>query len=84
MRSRLSILIRQIKYLKNIIEQDRCAIKRMTRPMLNFKSFRAAGYMLGGIELIHMNRKGQFESDGAEAMFFAHQFSRLAGIVYAA
>jgi transposase-like protein len=30
----------QIKYLNNIIEQDHRAVKRMTRPMLNFKSFR--------------------------------------------
>ena len=30
--------IRQIKYLNNIVEQDHRAIKRLTRPMLRFKS----------------------------------------------
>ena len=35
------ILVRQIKYLNNIVEQDHRAIKRVTRPMLNFKSLRA-------------------------------------------
>ena len=35
----LPILVRQVKYLNNIIEQDHRAIKRVTRPMLNFKSF---------------------------------------------
>ncbi|TYQ18821.1 UNVERIFIED_ORG: DDE superfamily endonuclease [Zoogloea ramigera] len=31
------ILVHQVKYLNNIIEQDHRAIKRVTRPMLNFK-----------------------------------------------
>jgi putative transposase len=52
------MLVRQVKYLNDIVEQDHLAIKRGTRPMLNFKSFRAAGSMLAGVELIHMIRKG--------------------------
>ena len=36
------IEVRQIKYLNNIVEQDHRAIKRITRPMLGFKSFRCA------------------------------------------
>ncbi|PIL41922.1 IS6 family transposase, partial [Massilia eurypsychrophila] len=48
---------------------------------LNFKSFRSAGSVLAGIELMHMIRKGQFAIDGADAMSFADQFSALAGIV---
>jgi putative transposase len=75
------ILVRQVKYLNNIVEQDHRAIKRMTRPMLNFKSFRSAGAVLAGIELIHMIRKGQFAIDGAEGASFANQFSALAGLV---
>ncbi|WP_370660713.1 transposase, partial [Massilia eurypsychrophila] len=75
------ILVRQVKYLNNIVEQDHRAIKRVTRPMLNFKSFRSAGSVLAGIELMHMIRKGQFAIDGADAMSFADQFSVLAGIV---
>jgi hypothetical protein len=49
--------------------------------MLNFKSFRTAGFVLVGIELIHMIRKGQFAIDGADAMSFADQFSMLVGMV---
>src|SRR5471030_776083 len=75
------IMVRQVKYLNNIVEQDHRAIKRVTRPMLNFKSFRAAGSVLAGIELIHMIRKGQFANDGAHAMSFADQFSTLAGVL---
>jgi putative transposase len=75
------ILVRQVKYLNNIVEQDHRAIKRVTRPMLNFKSFRSAGSVLADIELMHMIRKGQFAIDGADVMSFAGQFSALAGMV---
>jgi putative transposase len=75
------ILVRQVKYLNNIVEQDHRAIKRVIRPMLNFKSFRSAGSVLAGIELIHMIRKDQFPINGVEAMSFADRFSALAGMV---
>jgi len=52
------IKIRQNKYLNNIIDQDHRAIKRRTRPMLGFKTFRCARILLGGIELMHMIKKG--------------------------
>jgi putative transposase len=77
----LPILVRQVKYLNNIVEQDHRAIKRVTRPMLNFKSFRSAGTVLAGIELMHMIRKGQFTADSANSMSFADQFYALAGQV---
>jgi putative transposase len=44
------ILVPQVKYLNNIVEQDALAIKRVTRPMLNFKSFQAAGSVFAGID----------------------------------
>jgi putative transposase len=56
------ITLRQVKYLNNIVEQDHRAIKRMTRPMLGFKSFCSAAITLAGIELMHMIRKGQLQS----------------------
>jgi putative transposase len=33
------IEVRQVKYLNNIVEQDHRTIKRLTRPMLGFKTF---------------------------------------------
>ena len=40
-----AIAIRKIKYLNNIVEQDHRAVKRITRPMLGFKSFdSSSGY----------------------------------------
>jgi putative transposase len=72
------ITVRQVKYLNNIVEQDHRAIKRVTKPMLNFKSFQSASSVLAGVELMHMIRKGQFVDNGVGAMSFADQFYALA------
>jgi putative transposase len=61
-----TITIRQIKYLNNIVEQDHRAIKRVTRPMLGFKSFHAAHRTLVGIELMHMIKKKQLVVEAAD------------------
>jgi transposase-like protein len=74
------IKIRQTKYLNNIIEQDHRAIKRRTRPMLGFKSFRCARILLGGIEVAHMISKGQMKDNG-DLQTFAEQFYSLAALV---
>ena len=59
------IKIRQNKYLNNIIEQDHRAIKRRTRPMLGFETFRCARILLGGVEIMHMVAKGQMKDSGS-------------------
>lgn len=74
-------MVRQVKYLNNIVEQDHRAIEWGTRPMLNFKSYRCAASVLAGVELMHMISKGQFAIDGADAMPIADQFYTLAGQV---
>ena len=61
------------------MEQDHRAVKRVTKPMLNFKSFRAAKCVLAGIELMPMIRKGQFMLQGCSELSFADQFYTLAG-----
>jgi len=72
------MVVRQIKYLNNIVEQDHRAVKRITKPMLGFKSFKSAKNILAGIELMHMIRKGQMMMEGAVKMSFAEQFYALA------
>src|SRR5256886_5176365 len=52
-----AIIIRQVKYLNNIVEQDHRGVKRVTRPMLGFKAFATAQDTLVGIELMHMIKK---------------------------
>ena len=78
-RGKNQIVIRQVKYLNNLVEQDHRAIKRVTRPMLNFKSFRTARSILAGIELMHMIRKGQLMLEDCIELSFADQFYALAG-----
>lgn len=58
------IMMRQVKYLNNIVEQDQPAINRMSSPMLT------------AIELMHIFRMGQFTIDGVVARLFADQFMR--------
>jgi putative transposase len=50
-------VIRQVKYVNNVVEQDHRGVKWVTRPMLGFKSFEAAQPTLVGIKLTHMLRK---------------------------
>ena len=72
------IKIRQSKYLNNLVEQDHRAIKRRTRPMLGFKTFRCARILLGGIELMHMIAKGQAQCARGTHPSTADQFYDLA------
>jgi len=46
--------------------------------MLGFKSFDAAQATIGGIELMHMLRKGQMEDGGEQGLTAAEQFYSLA------
>ena len=74
-----AIAIRKTKYLNNIIEQDHRAVKRVTRPMLGFKSFTAAQDTVVGIELMHMIKKKQMVVEaGDEGRTAAELFYSLA------
>jgi len=73
------IKIRQCKYLNNIVEQDHRLIKRITKPMLGFKSFLCAQATLAGIELIRMIKKGQWRCQASMSKTPAELFYGLAG-----
>ena len=70
------IEIRQNKYLNNLIEQDHRNIKRLTRPMLGFKSWDAMESTIAGYELNNMIRKGQHIN--ADSMTVWDQFHAIA------
>ena len=53
-------------------------MKRLTRPMLGSKSFRAARCTIAGIEIMHAIRKGQLISPGNALQTPAEQFYALA------
>ena len=76
--SGLPIQMRQSKYLNNLVEQDHRAVKRITRLMLGFKSFRCARILIAGIETMHMIRKGQRGALKDLASSAANQFYSLA------
>ena len=73
-----AIVIRQCKYLNNVVEQDHRAVKRLTRPMLGFKSFWSARCTLAGIEVMHAIRKGQLACLGEAPQSPVEQFYALA------
>ena len=55
----LRIFVRDSKYLNNMVEQDHRRIKKITKPMMGFKSFVSAEATLAGIELHAMLKKRQ-------------------------
>ena len=68
----------QVKKFNNVVEQDHRAVKRVTRPMLGFKSFEAAQATLVGVELMHMLKKGQLVGETRpESLTPAEQFYSL-------
>ncbi len=69
------IEILQVKYLKNMLEQDHRFIKKLTGPMKSFKSFRSESATVDGIKVAHMIRKQQFQANGQSAF---QQFASLA------
>ena len=74
-----AIIIRQVKYLNNVVEQDHRAVKRMTRPMLGFKAFDAAQCTLAGVELMPMIKTRQMVVEaGDEGLTAAALFYSLA------
>jgi putative transposase len=71
----VDIELRQSKYLNNIVEQDHRAVKRVTNPMLGFKSFWSAQKLIAGIENMHMVKKGQLHCPAGQPMSAADQFT---------
>lgn len=74
----VDILMHQNKYLNNIVEQDHRAIKRVTGPMVGFKSFWSARIVIAGIETMHMIRKGQMNCNDGSITSASDQFYGMA------
>ncbi len=68
---------RRGRWLNNLVEQDHRRIKRRTRPMLGFESFRTARRTLAGVEALAMLAKGQVRAAPADDIsaqrIFVHQ-----------
>ena len=75
----MAIIIRQVKYRNNIVEQDDRGMKQVTCPLSEFKSFEASQPTLVGIELRHTPKKGQVGGEnGTEGFTPAEQVYSLA------
>ena len=74
----VDILMRQNKYLNNVVEQDHGTVKTITGPMLGFKSFWSARIPISGIETMHMIKKGQLRCPDGSTVSAADQFYSLA------
>jgi putative transposase len=72
------IIVRQCKYLNNIVEQGHRRMKRITRPMLGFKNFNATKSTLTVIEVVAMIKKGQTKKNISGQLSCAYQFYALA------
>lgn len=66
----------QVKYLNNVIKQDHRFIKKLTRPLLDFRSFASAQAALAGIETAQVIRKDQLTATGDNVF---QRFVELAG-----
>ena len=68
---------RRGRWLNNRVEQDHRRIKRRTRPMPGFESFRTARRTLAGVEAMAMLAKGQVRAvpgnDMPAQRAFVHQ-----------
>jgi len=67
-RSFTDIEIRQCKYLNNIVEQDHRFIKWRIQQGLGFKDFESAKRTITGIEIVHMIKKEQLNTQ-EQSMF---------------
>jgi len=56
------IEIRQCTYLNNIVEQDHRFIKWRIQQGLGFKEFESARRTIAGIEIVHMLKKNQLNT----------------------
>ena len=73
------IIIRQVKYLNNMVEQDHRAVKRVTRPMLGFKSFDGGpGHVRRDRAHAHAQETAAGGRGGDEGLTAAEQFYALA------
>jgi transposase-like protein len=74
-------ILRRVKYLNNIIEQDHHFIKKKARASQCFKRFHTAERTLEGIESVNMMRKGQVKRlSGKDAQGQAKFVASLFGI----
>ena len=74
------MLIRPVKYLNNIVEQDHRFIKKITKPCLGFQSIRTASKTISGIEAMHILWKRQLKKSFTVGLSRAQIVNKLFGV----
>ncbi|MCZ8513390.1 IS6 family transposase [Paenibacillus filicis] len=74
-------VLRQQKYLNNIIEQDHRFLKKVIKPMLGFKTFGTAEKTIAGIEVMHMIKKGQVECHHSSVLSAVELINKMFGLI---
>ena len=74
------MLIRPVKYLNNIVEQDHRFIKKITKPGLGFQSIRTASKTIAGIEAMHILWKKQLKKSFTVGLSRAQIVNKLFGV----
>jgi IS6 family transposase len=76
------VILRQCKYLNNVIEQDHGTIKKRVWLAKGYGSFQSAYRTLQGIETVHMTQEGPGEMAGkGNANGQAHFSAVLFGLI---
>ena len=76
-----SCVLRQCKYLNNMVEQEHRFVKRRVNPGLGFGAFHTAQRTIQGYEAMHMLRKGQMEGmDQKDVLALNRVINRLFGL----
>jgi transposase, IS6 family len=74
-------ILRRVKYLNNVIEQDHRFIKKKVGASQCFKRFHTAERTIEGVEALHMMRKGQVKRlDGRDTVGQAKFVESLFGV----
>jgi transposase, IS6 family len=74
-------VLRQCKYLNNVVEQEHRFVKRCINPGLGFGAFRTAWRTIQGSEAMHMIRKGQLEGIAKGGLLAPNQgINRMSGL----
>jgi hypothetical protein len=76
--ARSALAIRPGKSLNSAVEQDHCGGKRVARPLLGFKAFDPAQWILARLARMPMLQQGQLEGRAAQGLRPAAQFCSLA------
>jgi transposase, IS6 family len=75
-------LLRQCKYLNNVVEQDHRRVKRLVDLGLGFGTFHTARQTIQGYEAMHMFRNGQIEGIAKrDVLAQNHVINQLFGLV---